>query len=121
MAEAFDGESINWNARDFPGFFYDLHEDLGREEIFIIASFADDSNRAEPGALVYFKLNTQQLVNGNLKFLNSGKIKFLTCKFLTSKLRSCVDANREEVPHVERFIRRRFKHQRDCSANRLRP
>ena len=60
-------------------------------------------------------------VNGNLKFLNRGKIKFPTCKFLTSKLRSCVDANREEVPHVERFIRRRFKHQRDCSANRLRP
>ncbi|MGB7545365.1 MAG: hypothetical protein WBL92_07170, partial [Methanothrix sp.] len=58
------GESINWNARDFPGFFYDLHEDLGREEIFIIASFADDSNRAEPGALVYFKLNTQQLASG---------------------------------------------------------
>jgi hypothetical protein len=61
------------------------------------------------------------IVNGNLKFLNSGKIKFPTCKFLTSKLRSCVDANREEVPHVERFIRRRFKHQRDCSANRSRP
>jgi DNA replication protein DnaC len=56
-------------------------------------------------------------VNGNLKFLNSGKIKFPTCKFLRSRLRSCVDANREEVPHVERFIRRRFKHQRDCSAN----
>lgn len=53
VAEAFDGESINWNARDFPGFFYDLDEDLGREEIFITTSFADDSNRAEPGALVY--------------------------------------------------------------------
>jgi hypothetical protein len=61
VAEAFDGESINWNARDFPGLFYDLHEDLGREEIFITASFSDDSNRAEPGALVYFKLNTPQL------------------------------------------------------------
>jgi len=53
VAEAFDGESINWNARVFPGFFYDLHEDLGREEIFITASFADDSNRAQPAALVY--------------------------------------------------------------------
>lgn len=31
VAEAFDGESINWNARDFPGFFYDLDEDLGRK------------------------------------------------------------------------------------------
>jgi hypothetical protein len=57
-------------------------------------------------------------VNGNLKFLNSGKIKFPTCKFLISRFRSYVDANREEVPHVERFIQRRFKHQRDCPANR---
>lgn len=30
-----------------------LDEDLGREEIFITTSFVDDSNRAEPGALVY--------------------------------------------------------------------
>ena len=56
-------------------------------------------------------------VNGNLKFLNSGKAKFLTCKFLRSILRSCVDANPEAVPHVERFVQRRFKHQRDCSTN----
>ncbi len=55
-----------------------------------------------------------QAVNGNLKFLNSGKVKFLTCKFLRSILRSCVDANPEAVPHVERFVQRRFKHQRDC-------
>ncbi len=57
-------------------------------------------------------------VNSNLKFLNSGKVKFLTCKFLRLILRSYVDANQEGVPHVERFVRRRFKHQRDCSTDR---
>ena len=57
-------------------------------------------------------------VNGNLKFLNSGKVKFLTCKFLRLILRSYVDANQEGVPHVERFVQRRFKHQRDCSTDR---
>jgi GNAT superfamily N-acetyltransferase len=78
-------------------------------------------NLLRPNISVPDEIHILSSVNGNLKFLNSGKIKFPTCKFLTSKLRSCVDANREEVPHVERFIRRRFKHQRDCSANRSRP
>ena len=51
-----------------------------------------------------------RIVNGNLKFLNSGKEKFLACKLLRLGLRSCADADRGEIPHVERFIRRWFKH-----------
>ncbi|MGB4088043.1 hypothetical protein, partial [Methanothrix sp.] len=51
----------------------------------------------QPSSCLY-----DRCVNGNLKILNSGKVKFPTCKFLRSILRSYVDANREGVPHVER-------------------
>ncbi|MGB4087551.1 MAG: hypothetical protein WBK06_08320, partial [Methanothrix sp.] len=57
-----------------------------------------------PGDLVRrtYQEDSCACVNGNLKILNSGKVKFPTCKFLRSILRSYVDANREGVPHVER-------------------
>ncbi|MGB4088035.1 hypothetical protein, partial [Methanothrix sp.] len=54
------------------------------------------------GANAQRKIIWRTNVNGNLKILNSGKVKFPTCKFLRSILRSYVDANREGVPHVER-------------------
>jgi len=53
VAEAVDGKPFDWDARNFPGFYYDLDEDLGREEIAITTSFADDSNQVNPSSLVY--------------------------------------------------------------------
>jgi len=87
----------------------------GEDELFWSGLFQDLEDRGLSGVkLVVCGI----FVNGNLKFLNSGKVKFLTCKFLRLILRSYVDANQEGVPHVERFVQRRFKHQRDCSTDR---
>jgi S-layer protein (TIGR01567 family) len=53
VAEAIDGQTFNWNARNFPGFFYDLDDDLGQEEIVINTSYSNGSNIVDPGELVY--------------------------------------------------------------------
>lgn len=53
VAEAVDGKTLVWDSRNFPGFYYDLDEDLGREEISITTSFSDDSNQIYSGELVY--------------------------------------------------------------------
>ncbi len=53
VAEAVDGKTLGWDSRNFPGFYYDLDEDLGREEISVTTSLADDSNQIYSGELVY--------------------------------------------------------------------
>ena len=53
VAEVVDGRTTAWNAENFPGFFYDLDEDIGREELSVTTSSVDDNGQADPRNVVY--------------------------------------------------------------------
>jgi|WetSurMetagenome_2_1015567.scaffolds.fasta_scaffold00690_8 S-layer protein (TIGR01567 family) len=59
-AEVVDGRTTTWDAENFPGFFYDLDENLGSEEISITTSSGEGSGQAYPGEIVY-KTRAQEM------------------------------------------------------------